>query len=320
MISGRAILVTGGCGFIGSHLVHNLIARGASRVVVIDSMRCGDPANLKDVSDAVQVVPFALGTDPTERLADALDNIDYVFHLAADKHQASVHRPRELLRSNVDGTYQLLEAAVSRGVKKVVYSSSLYAYGRLRGGPMQEDELPHPDTVYGISKLAGEHLLAHFATYHGLAYNVLRYFFVYGPKQFAGQGYKSVIVKSSELLLAGKQPVIFGDGEQVLDYIYVDDVIDATIRALAPEVNGEIFNIGSGVGTSVNRLVDVLTTESGRKTSKAYEPADWTAGTSRVGDVNKARERLGFVAKTSLEQGLSLTYRWIAAESRTQSA
>ena len=312
-IAGRAILVTGGCGFIGAHLVHGLLARGASRVVVIDGMRCGDPANLDGAGSAVDIVRFTLGTDASTRLVDALDGIDFVFHLAAEKHQAEADRPQEILRANIEGTYQLLEAAVARNVKKVVFSSSLYAYGRMHGPPFREEDLPAPTTVYGLTKVAGEHLHACFAATHGLAYNVLRYLFVYGPRQFAGQGYKSVIVKSTERILAGLGPVVFGDGTQELDSAYVDDVVEATIRALEVAASGEIINIGSGVGTPVNLLVDTLLAASGRALPKLVEPPDWTAGSSRVGDVAKARRVLGWTATTPIETGLAQTFRWLAA-------
>jgi UDP-glucose 4-epimerase len=278
-------------------------------------MRCGDPTNAKGASGSVEIVRFTLGTDPTARLVDALDGIDFVFHLAAEKHQAEADRPQEILRANVEGTHQLLEAAVARKVRKVVFASSLYTYGRMHGPPFREEDLPAPTTVYGLSKLAGEHLHAHFAAMYGLPYNVLRYLFVYGPRQFAGQGYKSVIVQSTERILAGLGPRVFGDGTQELDYVFVDDVVEASIRALEGAASGEIINIGSGTGTAVNRLVDTLISVSGCAMPKLYEPPDWTAGSSRIADVAKARKLLGWTATTPLEVGLARTFRWLARRS-----
>jgi UDP-glucose 4-epimerase len=216
-----------------------------------------------------------------------------------------------VLRSNVEGTAALFQSACKAGVKKILFTSSLYAYGRLSGGPMVESETPVPRTVYGISKLTGEHLLSFFAREYGIDSVSLRYFFVYGPRQFAGTGYKSVIVKSFERLLAGQAPLINGDGEQALDYIFVDDAVEGTCRALESELSGEVFNIGSGKATQVKDLVHAMVELSGRDLPPESAPADWTAGSHRVGNVEKAGRLLGFSATTSLEQGLSATLDWL---------
>ncbi len=309
----RTLMVTGGCGFIGSHLVRALVARGARRIVVLDSLRYGNPANLGQTSASVEVIRHQLGKDPPADLARALAGVEGLFHLAAEKHNQSVDSPIEVLRSNVEGTHTLFDLAAAAGVKKVVFSSSLYAYGRLLGSPFSEDEVPRPTTVYGISKLCGEHLLGHFAKTRGLPYNVLRYLFVYGPRQFAGMGYKSVIVKNGERLLAGDPPVIFGDGKQTLDYVYVDDVVDATIRALESDISNETFNIGSGQPTSIEQLISTLIAVSKRSATAVHEPPDWTAGSFRVGNVDKARRLLGWSAATSLAEGLARTFEWTAS-------
>lgn len=313
-IAGSTVVVTGGCGFIGSHLVSALAARGARRVVVIDSLRYGKPQNL-EAGLPVEVVKHDLGFGDVAELERACAGADYLFHLAAEKHNQSKDDPTRVLRANVEGTAALLGAACRAGVRKVLFTSSLYAYGRLSGPPMVESEHPHPSTVYGISKLTGEHLTAFFARQHGIDFVTLRYFFVYGPRQFAGTGYKSVIVKSFERLLSGSAPIVNGDGQQALDYIFVDDAVDATCRALESPVSGELFNVGSGVATSVRDLVAAITRVSGKPAGVEAGPADWTAGSSRVGNVAKIRDSLGFVATTSLEQGLTATLRWLEASS-----
>lgn len=307
----RNVVVTGGCGFIGSHLVRGLLERGARRVVVIDSMRYGDPANLAGTDARVELVKFTLGHDDPAALAHALTGVDYLFHLAAEKHNQSIDSPIDVLRSNVEGMFTLVDLAIKAGVKKVVFSSSLYAYGRVSGAPFSEDEVPHPTTVYGISKLTGEHLLAHFGKTRGLQYNVLRYLFVYGPKQFAGMGYKSVIVKNGERLLRGEAPVIFGDGQQTLDYVFVDDVVDATVRALETQVTGETFNVGSGEATSVAHLIATLTAAAGSSIAPYHDAPDWTAGSYRVGNVDKIARVLGWRATTTLAEGLGRTLAWM---------
>ena len=311
-VAGAAVLVTGGCGFIGSHLVRRLVARGAKRIVVLDSLRYGAVANLGELAARVELVQFVLGTDPAAALARPLAAIDYVFHLAAEKHNQSRDDAAGMLRSNVEGTHAILAAAAAVGVRKVVLASSLYVYGRLSGPPFREDEPARPSTIYGISKLAGEHLLAHFTATTNLRGNALRYLFVYGPRQFAGSGYKSVIVTGCERLLAGQPPIVFGDGTQALDYVYVDDAVEATIAALEVPVSGEVINVGSGRPTTVNELTDALVAASGRVLEKVHGPADWTAASWRVGDVRKAGTLLGWTARTALADGVARTFDWVA--------
>jgi UDP-glucose 4-epimerase len=316
MIAGSRIVVTGGCGFIGSHLVRRLLERGAARVVVIDSQRYGDPANLGEQSAAVELVRHTLGSDDPAQLRDLLRGARYLFHLAAEKHNQSKDNPLEVLRANIDGSYALFDAAARGGVEKIVFTSSLYAYGRMQGPPFVEDEVPRPQTVYGISKLCGEHLLRHVHAAHGVSYNVLRYLFVYGPRQFAGMGYKSVIVKNFERLLDEQSPTVYGDGAQTLDYVFVDDAVEAAIRGLESEVSGEVFNIGTGVATSVEALIDCMLKVSGRNLPKRHEAPDWTAGSSRVGDISKARRMLGWSPRVELTEGLTRTFEWMTENRR----
>jgi len=309
-IEGSSVVVTGGCGFIGSHLVRALGARGARRIVVIDSLRYGKPENLPD-GVPLEVMKHDLGFGEAAELERACAGADYLFHLAAEKHNQSKDDPTRVLRSNVEGTAALFQAACRAKVKKILFTSSLYAYGRLAGPPMLETETPLPTTVYGISKLTGEHLLAFFARQYGVDFVTLRYFFVYGPRQFAGTGYKSVIVKSFERLREGAAPVIYGDGQQALDYVFVDDAVEATCRALEAPVSGELFNVGSGVATSVRELVERMVGVSGKAVTPESGPADWTAGSCRAGNVEKIAKLLGWRASTALDAGLAATARWL---------
>jgi UDP-glucose 4-epimerase len=313
VISGSTVLVTGGCGFIGSHLVRRLVELGARRVVVVDSLRYGDAANLGESSPAIEVVRHTLGTDSPAVLLERMRGVRFVFHLAAEKHNQSKDNPLEVFRANIDGTYTLYDVARQSGVEKIVFTSSLYAYGRMSGAPFVEDEVPQPSTVYGISKLCGEHLLGHFRRFHDTSYNVIRFLFVYGPKQFAGMGYKSVIVKNFEAMLRGEAPVVYGDGKQTLDYVFVDDAVEATLAALTTQHAGEVFNIGSGAGTPVGELIDLMRDVAGCDLPARRDPPDWTAGSYRVGNVDKARRMLDWQARVSLREGLLRTYRWMAS-------
>jgi UDP-glucose 4-epimerase len=312
-IAGRHVLVTGGAGFIGSHLVEALLARGARRVTIVDSMRFANEHHATLARERVDVVRFRLGADPFERLEPALAGVDLLFHLAAEKHNQSLATPEQLLASNVAGTYSLFDAAARAGCRKLVFSSSLYAYGRVTGGPLVETELSPPWTLYGISKLAGEHLAGHARRQHGVRAVSLRYFFTYGPRQFPGTGYKSVIVTNFERLRRGEAPVVFGDGEQALDYVYVDDVVEATIRAMESDLDGEVLNIGSGDATTINALTRVMLDVAGSDARPVTGPADWTAGTFRVADAERAAQLLGWRARVPLADGLRRTYDWVKA-------
>lgn len=317
--AGRRFVVSGGCGFIGSHLCRALAARGASEVLAIDSLRYGDLSNLGD-TPGVRVLRHTLGTDDPAPLADALRGADGLFHLAAEKHNQSIDSPAAVLRANIEGTHAILSAAEQGGVGRVVFSSSLYAYGRMSGPPMREDEVPLPATVYGISKLAGERLLAHFTQRGKLAGRALRYFFVYGPRQWAGMGYKSVILKNAERLLAGEPPLVLGDGEQALDYVFVDDVVDATILALLRPVaepsTPELLNISSGKAVTVNRLLHALSTVAGHHYAPVHGPADATAGSCREGNPSAAQRALGWRATTALDVGLARVWEFVKGEAK----
>jgi UDP-glucose 4-epimerase len=307
------MLVTGGAGFIGSHLVDALLARGARRVTIVDSMRFANEHHVQQERERVTVIRHTLGADPFERLVPALADVELLFHLAAEKHNQSLATPEQLLASNVTGTYSLFDAAARAGCKKIVFSSSLYAYGRVAGAPLVETELSPPWSLYGISKLTGEHLAGHVRRQYGIRAISLRYFFTYGTRQFPGTGYKSVIVSNFERLRRGEAPLVLGDGEQELDYIYVDDVVEATIRAMELPLDGEVLNIGSGEPTSINALTRTMLDVTGSSAAPVHGPADWTAGSSRVGDTAKARRLLGWRPTVSLREGLARTYDWVKA-------
>jgi len=317
VLAGRTVMVTGGCGFIGSHLVRRLLAEGVRRVIALDSLRYGSEQNLAGLagSERVTRVRFELGNDEPAQLDQHLEGVDHLFHLAAEKHNQSKHEPDAVLRANVLGTNHLFAAAVRGGVKKTVFTSSLYSYGRLAGPPSSETDLPVPTTVYGISKLCGERLLAHHAAAGPMRGDTLRFFFVFGPRQFAGTGYKSVIVKNFERIRAGQPPVIFGDGSQRLDYVYVEDVVEATLRCMESPEGGRLLNVGSGVGTSVGELTAAMLKVAGSRLRPVHEPPDWTAGSSRVANIDAIRTALGWTPRTTLAEGLRATWSWMNGES-----
>jgi UDP-glucose 4-epimerase len=310
-LEGSKVLVTGGCGFIGSHLVQRLIDIPVRSITVIDSLKYGDKANIGKKSKNIKIIKHTIDNKNDNVLINALHGIDYLFHLAAEKHNQSINNPEDVINSNINGTFRLYQAAAANGVKKIIFTSSLYAYGRMTPPGLKETDMPVPKTVYGISKLVGEHFLAHFLQKHGLKYNVLRIFFTYGPQQFSGMGYKSVIVKNFERILRDEAPIIFGDGKQVLDYSYIDDVISALVKAAESHSFGEILNVGSSIPTSINQLTDTMLKVSGKSLEKIYEPPDETKDTYRVADISKIKKLLNFQPAVSLEDGLRKTYDWI---------
>jgi UDP-glucose 4-epimerase len=301
------VLVTGGAGFIGSHLVAALLARGAQRVVVLDNLRTGSWDNVA-ADPRVEHVTADLADLGVDDFRRHLDGIDFLFHLAAEKHNQSVDVPERVLAVNVDATFRLFAAAAAAGVQKVIFTSSLYAAGRMSLPPMQESDLPDPRTVYGISKLTGEHLLRHFTALRSTAF---RLFFTYGPRQFAGGGYKSVIVTNFERILRGEAPVINGDGQQSLDYIHVDDVVRGLIAGLADAADGEVINLGSGTAVTVSRLTELMLEVAGSSLVPVHAPADWTAGTHRVCSNERARTLLGWSPSVSMREGLTGVYAWM---------
>ena len=310
-IEGSTVLVTGGAGFIGSHLCLYLCSLGAKEVRCIDSFEFGSATNLEPRPRNLSIASLHIGTASPAELDQAFAKVDYVFHLAAEKHNSSLDKPQQMLTSNIQGTLNVLNASARAGAKRLVFSSSLYAYGRNVGLPLQEAERPAPNTVYGISKLAGENL-AHMLNASGkLETTVLRYFFVYGTKQYANAGYKSVIVKNFERILNGLPPVIFGDGCQALDYIFVDDVLRATVQAMLHPESGLLLNLGSGKGTSILELTQHMQEISGSTYAPVFEPPDLTHGTSRVADTRSIARHFDWSPRTSLREGLTTVFEWM---------
>lgn len=306
------IAVTGGAGFIGSHLVRHAAHSLELQVCAIDHLRCGKLEYLNDLPGNASFVQLDIGASEAEgQLREIFLGVDAVVHLAAEKHNQSITDPSCLLRTNVDGTLRVARLAAETGVKKVVFSSSLYAYGRMQGAAMLEAEPAAPRTLYGSSKLLGEQIFLHYGKHAGLKFDALRYFFTYGPRQFAGMGYKSVIVKNFERLLAGEAPVVCGDGRQTLDYIFVEDVVDATLKTLFRSESGEVFNVCSGRAVSVLELIQLMQEVAGTKYQPMFIAADETAGTSRFGSPDKLCRALNWAPKVVLADGLSRTFEWM---------
>lgn len=294
------MLVTGGAGFIGSHLVDALLARG-DEVVVLDDLSSGCLDNLKGCAGN-PAFRFIRGDIRDEKVVGlALEDVDAVIHEAAlISVLLSIENPELVHSVNVGGTARLLEASSAKGVERFVYASSCAVYGEQAKLPISEDAQPNPLSPYAKSKLEAERscLASELETV------CLRYFNVYGPRQTLGE-YAGVMVRFAEHLRANQPPIIYGDGEQTRDFVHASDVVEATLLALERDVAGEVINVGSGKATSISQLCKIFLKTTGKTD---LEPV---YGPPRVGDIKrsqadirKAGGLLGFKPKVSLEQGV----------------
>jgi UDP-glucose 4-epimerase len=306
-------LVTGGCGFIGSHLVEALAGEGHV-VRVLDDLSSGFTRNLEHIQGRVEIVVGDV-RDPAQTLS-AMEGVSYVFHEAALVSVFdSVNRPRDNHDINLTGTLNVLEAARAAGVRRVVMASSAAIYGNNPELPKREDMRPEPESPYAIGKIGGEYMLRVYHRLYGLETASLRYFNVFGPRQDPGSMYSGVISKFSSVLAAGGTPKIFGDGGQTRDFVYVKDVVQANLLAMrAPAAAGGVFNIGTGSQTSLLDLLSALQSIAGR--SGAPEFAEARAGDIRdsVADISRAREILGYAPRATLREGLAEL--WASLEAR----
>jgi UDP-glucose 4-epimerase len=308
-LSGIA-LVSGGAGFIGSHLAGALLSHGL-RVRVIDNLSTGYLENLTELQGDLDFTRASI-TD-TEALDRVLQDVELVFHEAAiPSVPRSVNFPDETHDASVNGTFKLLLAARDRGVRRVIYAASSSAYGDQAESPKREAMQPDPLSPYAVAKLVGEYYCRVFTRAYGLETVSLRYFNVFGPRQDPGSQYSGVISRFVQALQSGERPIVFGDGEQSRDFTYIANVIDANLRAAeAAAANGRVVNIGSGRSVTVNELLEILKKLSGHQNVTAeYRPARPGDVKDSLADLTLAQSLLGYTPGVGLEEGLKLTLDW----------
>lgn len=311
-IKGAKVLVIGGAGLVGSHVVSELVKEDVAEIVVYDNFSRGTMDNIKESLKDPRVTVFPLGGDilQADILNEAVKGKDYVFHLAALWLLHCHEFPESAFKVNIEGTFNVIQACVKHNVKKLIYSSSASVYGNALELPMTEDHPYNNFTFYGATKIAGEHMCKSLGDRYGLDWVGLRYMNVYGPKQDYKGAYIAVMMKILDNIDNGKQPVVYGDGSQQYDFIYVEDIARANICAMKSDATGSCYNVGRGIGTSIKELCDVLIKETGTDLTIKYEPAGQTFVTNRIGDPVRAEKELGFKWKFDLEEGMRKLIEW----------
>lgn len=312
-ISGEVVLITGGAGFIGSHLSEKCLNEGAT-VIVLDNFSEGRWSNLNHLKKHPNLKVVQGSITDTKKIEDCLKTASVVFHLAASfGNIRSMENPRKDLFVNVVGTFRLLSACLKHKVKRFVYASSSAIYGEPERIPIRESDRVRPLTPYGVSKLAGESYVTAFYETYGLPTVSLRLFNVYGPKDYPGK-YRGVVANFIHQMMLGRRPTIRGDGNSIRDFTYVRDVINAHLLALKDQAIGKVFNIGTGKSTTILQLVSIINAILGMGIQPVYGNKLSAEVSKKIADIAKARKILGYEPTTSLEEGLKNTVNWFKTE------
>jgi UDP-glucose 4-epimerase len=311
------IVVTGGCGLIGSTTIDLLLREhNVRRIIVLDNLSRGSLANLADALGDPRVSLVEGDIRDRDTVSHVISGADAVLHMAAIRITACATEPREAMEVMCNGSFNVVEAAQTAGVRKIVAASSASIYGLAEQFPTPESHHPYGNrTWYGAAKMMLEGLLRSFNEMHGLPYVALRYFNVYGPRMDIHGKYTEVLIRWMERLEECQRPIIMGDGMQTMDMIHVEDVARANVLALASDVSDEVFNVGSGVETSLLGLAQTLARVMGRSAEMEYAPERKVNGLRRrVADITHAESRLGFRARVPLEEGLKELVAWWRVE------
>ena len=312
MIEGQRCLVTGEAGTIGSTIADQLVAAGAGEVIVLDNLVRGRRENLAGALDSGRVRLEEGDIRDRDLVRRLMSGVDLVFHQAAIRITQCASEPRLALEVLVDGTYEVVEAAADAGVRKVVAASSASVYGLADHFPTTEQQHPYAnDTLYGAAKTFNEGLLRSFHAMRGLDYVALRYFNVYGPRMDIHGLYTEVLIRWMERIEAGQPPLILGDGQQTMDFVYTEDIARANLLAAASDATDQVFNIASSTETSLVGLAQALQRAMGSDLALEFGPPRGVNGvTRRLADTSAAAQALGWKAEIDLDEGLSRLVAW----------
>jgi UDP-glucose 4-epimerase len=316
-LKGKKFLVIGGGGLIGSHVVDELVKEDVKEIVVFDNFSRGTKENLSDALQDPRVQIFPIGGDilHTDILNEAMKGVDGVFHLAALWLLHCHDFPRSAFKVNIEGVFNAVEAMLNNGVKRLVFSSSASVYGDALTEPMTEDHLYNNTNFYGATKIAGEHICRSLHhryrnTSKAFDYVGMRYMNVYGARQDYRGAYIAVIMKILDNLDKGEAPIVYGDGSQAYDFIYVSDCGRANVCAMKSTATDQFYNVGTGIKTTIKELAETILEITGSRLKIRYEPAGPTFVKNRVGCPKKAEKDLDFVAKVQLREGLRRLIEW----------
>ena len=312
MITGQRILITGGAGLIGSHIADQLVADRPSEIRILDNFVRGRRANLASAMASGLVTIVEGDIRDCMAVNRAMDGIDLVFHQAAIRITQCAEEPRLALEVLVDGTFNVLEAAVKHGVKKVVAASSASVLGMADDFPTTERHHPYNNrTIYGAAKCFNEALLRSFSEMYGLRYVALRYFNVYGPRMDMHGASTELFVRWMERIASGQPPVMFGDGFQTMDFVHVADIARANIYAARAAVTDEVFNVASGHETTLKTVAETLLRAMGSPLRPEHAPERNVSLVPRgLADTRKAKALLGFKTMTTLQEGMQSLVKW----------
>jgi UDP-glucose 4-epimerase len=312
-IEGSRVLVTGGCGLVGSTTIDLLLRDHApEQIVIVDNLNRGTLANVEQALKDPRVSLVRGDIRDVELMHRLSKGMDSVIHMATLRITACAGEPREALGVMCDGSFNVLEAAHAAGVKKVIAASSASIYGLADSFPTREDHHPYNNrTWYGASKIMLEGLVRSFNDMYGLPYVALRYFNVYGPRMDIHGKYTEVLIRWMERIASGQPPLILGDGKTTMDFVYIEDVARSNILALQSDLADDVFNVACGVETSLNELADALLRVMGSELEPEYGPERKVNPVSRrLADTTRARQLLGFEARVGLDEGLRRLVAW----------